>query len=55
MANPGRTGGEPQSGKGHSAGERGGNRGGGQEKRNPNGPRNDRQAQGKDPHRGEPG
>ncbi len=42
-------------GKGAKAGEHGGNRGGGQERRNPDGPRNDRQAQGKDPQRGQPG
>jgi hypothetical protein len=55
MANPGRGGGQPQTGKGASAGQRGGNRGGAPPRTNPNGPGNDRQAQGKDPHRGEPG
>lgn len=53
MANPGRTGGEPQNGKGHSAGERGGNRGGEDRPRpDPDGPGNDRQSMGKDPARG---
>ena len=43
-------------GKGAKAGEHGGNRAGGQDRRpDPNGPGNDRQAQGKDPHRGQPG
>jgi hypothetical protein len=56
MADQGRGGGGPQTGKGASAGERGGNRGRKDERRrDPNGPGNDRQAQGKDPHRGQPG
>jgi hypothetical protein len=56
MANSGRGGGGPHTGKGASAGERGGNRGGEAKPRpDPNGPGNDRQAQGKDPHRGQPG
>jgi hypothetical protein len=56
MASQGRGGGAPQTGKNATTGERGGNRAGGSGKRpNPNGPGNDRQAEGKDPHRGRPG
>jgi hypothetical protein len=57
MADPGRGGGAPQTGKSARSGEHGGNRGGGSDnkRRDANGPGNDRQAQGKDPHRGQPG
>jgi hypothetical protein len=56
MANNGRGGGQPQTGKGAGSGNRGGNREGTHERRaDPNGPGNDRQSQGKDPHRGQPG
>jgi hypothetical protein len=55
MASSGRGGGGPQTGKGASAGERGGNRGGGGKTRTAaNGPANGRQSAGKDPHRGQP-
>ena len=55
MASKGRGEGGPQTGKGASAGEHGGNRGAKPTGPNPNGPGNARQSEGKDPHRGQPG
>ena len=58
MANSGRGGGGPQTGKGASAGERGGNRGGDggrKETKSGSGPRNSQQSHGADPRRGQPG
>jgi hypothetical protein len=55
MASSGRGGGGPQTGKGASAGERGGNRAAKPTNKDHNGPGNAKQAMGKDPHRGQPG
>lgn len=56
MANQGRGGGQPQTGKGAAAGERGGNRGGQQKpERSGSGPKSGHQSHGADPRRGEPG
>ena len=58
MANKGRGGGGPQTGKSASgtAGHHGGNREGQHKTQpDPNGPGNPRQSAGKDPHRGQPG
>lgn len=52
MTKHGRGGGAP--GKGEAHGDRGGNRAGSQAPPPKRGPGNDQQAQGKDPHRGEP-
>ena len=52
MAKTGRGSGAP--GKGVTHGDHGGNRAGTHERPPTRGPRNDQQAQGKDPHRGEP-
>lgn len=55
--NSGRGGGGPQTGKGASAGERGGNRGPQQDKggKSGSGPRSGHQSHGADPNRGQPG
>jgi|GEM_PF-5967766 len=53
----GRGGGQPQTGAGHTSGERGGNRGGGKpaQTKAGSGPRNGQQSHGADPMRGQPG
>jgi hypothetical protein len=56
MPTGGRGGGQLQTGEGHSSGARGGNRAGEHRpQKDADAPRNPRQSQGKDPHRGQAG